>query len=100
MASWAAVLALSGFRYSAVSTAMTFVPEQGTFFWSNGAAWGTCILTRHKRHFEVDLSVLHGKLTLSTFTVHGFGWHRFEPERQIGTHQPIHMTIKQKEKRP
>ncbi|MCP5117681.1 MAG: hypothetical protein GY953_43215, partial [bacterium] len=44
MASWAAVLALSGFHYSGVEKVMTFAAGDGRFFWSNGYAWGSCQL--------------------------------------------------------
>ena len=42
MASWAAVPALSGFAWDGREKAMTFGANEGTFFWSNGDAWGTC----------------------------------------------------------
>ncbi len=43
MASWAAVLALTGFRYSGVERAIRFAPVAGPvrWFWSTGNAWGT-----------------------------------------------------------
>lgn len=40
MASWSAVLALSGFQYSGVDKMMTFTKTPGTYFWSNGYEWG------------------------------------------------------------
>jgi hypothetical protein len=64
MASWAAVLALTGFHYSAVRRKMTFAPREGTFFWSNGYTWGTFSLAKQGGAFQLELSVLHGKLTL------------------------------------
>jgi hypothetical protein len=67
MASWAAVLALSGFRYSAVEKSMSFTANEGTHFWSNGSAWGTCRITREEDKHKVDLEVLHGRLELKTF---------------------------------
>lgn len=41
MASWSAVLALSGFQYSGIDKKMTFTNKPGTYFWSNGYEWGT-----------------------------------------------------------
>jgi hypothetical protein len=73
MASWAAVLAMTGFNYSAVSKSMTFAARDGTFFWSNGYAWGSCLLERTKKGMKVELSVLHGRLDLLRFTLRGFG---------------------------
>ncbi len=73
MASWAAVLALTGFQYSGVEKSMTFARNEGTHFWSNGYAWGTCSLDRRGRDMEVELAVLHGQLTLSSFALRDFG---------------------------
>ena len=73
MASWAAVLALTGFHYSGVEKSMTFAPKPGDHFWSNGYAWGTCSLKRSGRRMKVELCVLHGELTLASFALHDFG---------------------------
>ncbi len=63
MASWAGMLALSGFHYSGVEKSMAITAEPGTYFWSNGYAWGSC-----KVEFEkVTLNVLHGSLELASF---------------------------------
>ncbi len=78
MASWAAVLALTGFQYSAVEGSMTIAPETGEHFWSNGYAWGTCSIDRSGRKMEVQLAVLHGELTLSSFALRNFGDTRFK----------------------
>ena len=42
MASWAAVLAMTGFRYSAVDGAIAFAATArvSTTFWSTGYGWG------------------------------------------------------------
>ena len=37
MASWASVLACSGFHYSGVDRTMTFTSRPGVYFWSNGS---------------------------------------------------------------
>jgi uncharacterized protein (DUF608 family) len=42
MASWASVLALTGFQYSALGKTINFKNQVGKWFWSNGYAWGTC----------------------------------------------------------
>ncbi len=73
MASWAAVLALTGFHYSGVDKSMTLAPEPGERFWSNGYAWGTCTIKRSGKRAKVDLSVLHGDLTLSKFDLTDYG---------------------------
>ncbi len=65
MASWAAVLALTGFHYSAVSGVMRFKAQTGQTFWSTGHAWGTCTQTAAADSTHIELSVLHGALPLS-----------------------------------
>ncbi len=69
MASWATVIALSGFQYSGVTQSMTFTPNSGTYFWSNGSAWGTCNINGK----SAELAVLHGSVTLKNFTIEGTG---------------------------
>ncbi len=46
MASWAALLALTGFQYSAVDKVMTLAAKEGRFFWSTGYAWGKVVICR------------------------------------------------------
>ena len=76
MASWAAVLALTGFQWSGVDKAMAFAGPQppagagpagaaASYFWSNGAAWGTCRIAANGR--SAELEVRHGVLELKTF---------------------------------
>jgi non-lysosomal glucosylceramidase len=77
MASWAAVLAWTGFRYSAVDGSMAFAAREGTFFWANGYAWGTCALAKGDPGMRVELSVSHGELILSEFVLRGVGRHLF-----------------------
>ena len=69
MASWSAVLALSGFHYSAIEKAITFTSNPGIYFWSNGYAWGICEI----KNDEVTLKVLHGILELESLTLSGIG---------------------------
>ena len=66
MASWAAILALSGFHYSAVEGSMVFTARPGRYFWSNGSAWGTCQI---EADGSATLSVLHGSLSLNRLTI-------------------------------
>ncbi|MFL5801474.1 MAG: hypothetical protein ACJ8CR_06995 [Roseiflexaceae bacterium] len=75
MASWAAVLALTGFRYSGVERAMTFasVRRPSRAFWSNGFAWGTCERTPIDTGVAVALTVLHGSLALRRLTISEIG---------------------------
>ncbi|SEN45496.1 Uncharacterized protein, contains GBA2_N and DUF608 domains [bacterium A37T11] len=69
MASWAGPIALSQFNYSAVKKTMTFTSKPGTYFWSNGYAWGNCKIDGKK----ATLQVLFGSLQLSKFEITGIG---------------------------
>lgn len=67
MASWASVLALTGFHYSGVEKSMSFKCNPGIYFWSNGYAWGTCNIEKKK----VTLKILKGNIELSNFYIDG-----------------------------
>ena len=67
MASWTALIALSGFEYSGVSKTMKFNNLPGQYFWSNGYAYGTVNISDKK----VVLSVLSGSVTLNAFEING-----------------------------
>ena len=85
MASWAAVLALTGFQYDATAGAMTFAAarKSATWFWSNGYAWGTVRQTPSRQGVTVKLTVLHGSLKLRELTIAGTGTKRFTKPRSI-----------------
>lgn len=95
MASWAAVLALSGFAYSGVAGSMKFSPETGSHFWSNGYAWGLCDLKKKANGIEIKLTVHSDKLDLSLFELREFGSHKFEPARLIKAGETIVFTVLQ-----
>ena len=75
MASWSAVLALSGFHYSGVEKSISFTSVPGTYFWSNGYAWGTCKIANH----SATLNVQNGSLTLCKFSLGGAKATIFKP---------------------
>ena len=60
MASWASVLALTGFQYSAIDESINFRKREGNWFWSNGYSWGTVLIGGN----SVKLKVEKGKLQL------------------------------------
>jgi non-lysosomal glucosylceramidase len=93
MASWAAVLALTGFHYSGVEKSMTLAAEKGRQFWSNGYAWGTYSVDRAGRRMNVSLSVLHGSLTLAKFNLTDYGSRVFEKPLQVAEGQTATFTI-------
>ncbi len=93
MAAWAAVLALTGFRYSGVTGEMTMRAQAGTHFWSNGHAWGTCTQTNAPSGRAVDLHVLGGNLHLRRFTLHGAGAHAWANPVQAGRGDHLTFSI-------
>jgi len=94
MASWAAVLALTGFHYSAVEQAMKFAPAEGLHFWSNGYAWGACRIKMGKGAAKVKLDVLHGSLALKRFTLSGWGEAEFDAPRRIAANESIALKVR------
>ena len=75
MASWGAVLGLSGYRYSAVTQELSFAPrinpKEFRTFWSTGKAWGSFRQNQTGNLHEAELSVKHGEITLKTLNL---GW--------------------------
>ncbi len=66
MASWAAVLALTGFTYSAVTREMKFAATAGRHFWSTGYAWGTAVIEGDARKgWRASLNVVEGTVGLA-----------------------------------
>ncbi len=79
MASWASAIALTGFHYSAIDKRMTFTSKPGTYFWSNGSAWGTCTISGNL----AELKVLYGEIELSAFTLQGIGTKKFSRNQSV-----------------
>lgn len=69
MAAWSAPMALSKFNYNGIEKSMSFTSTPGTYFWSNGSAWGTCTIEGRK----ATLKVLNGKIELAKFALEGLG---------------------------
>lgn len=65
MASWSAVIALSGFQYSGIDQSMCFTSRPGCYFWSNGSAWGICNVSEDR----VSLKLLKGNLELKKIKI-------------------------------
>ena len=67
----------------------------GTFFWSNGSAWGTYSLSLNEAKYEVDfrLAVAHGVLTLRRVVLEKFGEARWESDLRLGEGESITVTI-------
>jgi non-lysosomal glucosylceramidase len=69
MAAWSGPMAISRFHYSAPDRLISFTSAPGTYFWSNGSAWGTCTVEGRK----ATLTVLHGDLAVGTLTLENLG---------------------------
>ena len=84
MASWGAVLAHSQFLYSGVDKFIQFTSRGGKYFWSNGYAWGHCIVSNSGEKAEVELHVQHGELNISEIRLKDFGAYKFKTEKNLG----------------
>jgi len=93
MASWAAVLALTGFRYSGVDRSMSFAAQDGLHFWSNGYAWGTCRQTNVEGGVQVELQVLHGSLRLECLEITAVGELALEAPRTIDAGEKVSVLL-------
>jgi uncharacterized protein (DUF608 family) len=62
MAAWTGLLAWTGFQYDAENATMTFAPREGTFFWSNGSAFGQVDIRRTDDGWQTNLRVIEGAL--------------------------------------
>jgi len=83
MASWAAVLALTGFRYSAVSGTLTLASWPGRWFWASGYAWGSVVIEPATRANRVRLEVAEGAMDLAEIVIDGPGRHRLPARRTL-----------------
>jgi len=95
MAAWAAVLALSGFQYSAVSGRMTLKAQAnpGQMFWSNGRAWGIARQQPGEKSVQVEIEVLRGRLSLQALTLTGVGTAFLDETRTIQEGEILQMTV-------
>lgn len=73
MASWSAILALTGFHYSGVTKELKFGNIKGNYFWSDGYAYGTVEISDSGTDRSLTLNVLNGKIDILKITIQGFG---------------------------
>ena len=73
MASWASILALSGFRYHGAEGSIVVQPrinrEKFASFWSTATAWGTFSNTVRQGSTSLSILVVHGELACRAVTV-------------------------------
>ncbi|MFZ2338416.1 MAG: hypothetical protein WAW07_01685 [Bacteroidales bacterium] len=93
MASWSAVLALSGFNYSGVTKELRFTNREGKYFWSNGFSYGTARISKGRKGLTIVLNVINGSIELNKVTITGFGSETFRKPMWIGTGESEIITI-------
>jgi len=96
MASWSSVLAISGFHYSGVENSIRFTDRPGNYFWSNGSAWGECIVQELEGERSVSFSVLHGSIRLKRFRLTNGEEHVFESQLELKENEDILLRFKGK----
>lgn len=88
MASWAPILAISGFQYSAVSNDLTFLPKLGAnpfrSFWCTPTAWGVFSESDSKRRVRTELKVLEGQIALARLRL---------PARAVSNPQNVRISL-------
>jgi hypothetical protein len=95
MTAYGAVIALTGFNYSAVSNTMKFKAVDGKYFWANGYTYGTVEQKRNKNKISVKLKVLGEKpLALKDFELRGFGAHSLDTEKQVSDEMEFSVSKK------
>jgi hypothetical protein len=96
MAAWGGILALTGFRYSAVDRALTLAPAKkpAKSFWSTGYAWGTFAQKPGKASTRVTIEVLGGSLALERVVLTGYGEARAERAITARPGKEVALTVK------
>ncbi len=94
MMSWGAVLALTGFHFSAVDITITFAAKEGRCFWSNGNAWGSCTQRNDAEGIAISIQVLYGNLVLQHIKISGFGSHSTASSQTIVTGEIFNCLVK------
>jgi hypothetical protein len=96
MASWAAVLALTGFQYSGHDGALRFAgaPDRPCrYFWSDGSAWGTVEQRPAADGVQVRLDVLHGRLRLGRLELGGVGALSWAEPLSVAPGAPVEVLV-------
>ena len=91
MASWAAVLALTGFHYDGVTQSLTFAASLNPvqWFWSNGDTWGTMRQNPTPGGITVELEVQRGSLGVQSIALTGAGSLILEPPIRLNAGETV-----------
>jgi hypothetical protein len=90
MASWASVIGFTGFQYSAIDNTIGFGKREGTWFWSNGYAWGKYMLSKG----ELIISVLHGELNIREIYIDNKQIKKFNSLRTFSADEQVSVLLK------
>jgi hypothetical protein len=93
MASWGAVLALTGFHYSAVEGRLTLAARPASSFWASGYAWGSVSVEPSPGGYRVQLDVVEGALGLAHLRLEGHGQSSLAVRRQLGPGDRIDVVV-------
>ena len=93
MSSWSPLIAYTRFHYQRDIGRMTIRAQDGTYFWSNGYSWGNCKIKKSGKKFNVELSILYGKLELKKFKLNGIGEKVFDKIKTVREGEKISATI-------
>jgi hypothetical protein len=93
MISWAEILALTGFHYSAMDQEMTFSPKNGNYFWSTGYAYGTIAQKGRGTKRLITITVMKGDVRYKTFTLRGFGKAIFDTPQLVEAGQKLSFEV-------
>ncbi len=94
MASWAGIIAESGFLYSGIDRTIKFTDKPGKYFWSNGQSWGVCSIKMEKNRYYISFNILHGSMELDKFQIGGNYIKTFDGTRLIPENGKIEFEFK------
>jgi hypothetical protein len=94
MASWGAVLALTGFHYSGIDQALTLAPNDGLAFWSNGYAYGSIDQKMAGVNRRVTITLVKGSLGIRELRLSGFGRAAFDSPRVIREGESLTIEVR------
>lgn len=92
MASWAAVLALTGFDYSAQDQTLRLAGSAGRHFWSTGSAFGVCDVGLNGEEISLRLTVREGEIALARVLLPGYRPVTLPAPRRLGAGNSLTLT--------
>jgi hypothetical protein len=94
MASWAGIIAESGFQFSGVDKTIKFTEKSGNYFWSNGQSWGMCRIVETDVGNQVNFSVFYGKVVIRQFFIGEKGIKEFKNDLVINENENVTIEFK------